>query len=112
MPPAAGRWRGRDSLIDFTSFSRVGPGLRRRLCRLRGGRRCAGLFGPLVRSEADIRTVLFDELLRYALDHRELVDALEWPVLLAVAHDGLGLRRPDAVERLRERGGIGGVDVD
>ncbi len=45
-------------------------------------------------------------------DHGELVDGLERTVLVAIRDDGLGLGGTDAVERLGERGGVGGVDVD
>src|SRR6186713_2282476 len=104
--PRAGR---RERLRAFTSPTAVGHALRRGLggfCHRRRGR------GGFVPTELDIRAVLVDELLRDALDHGELVDALERPVLLAVTDDGLGLRGTDSVQRLGERRGIGRVHVD
>jgi len=73
-------------------------------------RRCCSRV--LLRTQLDVRAVLVDEFLRDALDHGELIDALERAVLLAIADDCLGLGRTDAVQRLGKRRGIGGVDVD
>ena len=97
---------------DFTPLAAAGAGYAAGLAGLaarRGRRRLRRrLFGP----ELDVGAILVDELLRDAFDHGELIDGLERTVFVAVAHDGLGLRRADAVQRLGERRGIGGVDVD
>jgi hypothetical protein len=51
-------------------------------------------------------------LLADALDLAQIVDAAERAVLLAVCNDRLRAAQADALQLFRDRGGIGGVDVD
>src|SRR6478735_9015704 len=75
--PRSGRSR---SLRDFTPPGAVGHGLRGRFDWFGGGRGRGGRGRRLLAPETDVGAVLVDELLRDALDHGELVDALERPV--------------------------------
>src|SRR5262249_52361483 len=97
-PPSGSGWGFR---VGFRPG--VGPALR--------------LLGGLVRARgatlhAQILAVRFDDLARHVLHEREVVHRLERPVLVAIRDDRLGPCRADAVQLLRESGGIGGVDVD
>lgn len=84
---------------------------------LTGDRQLGRLLGSTAWPRSGFRAdrqsipVTFNRFKANAIDIGELIDRLEGAVLLAIAHDGFGLCRPNAVEfeQFRFRGGI---DVD
>ena len=68
-------------------------------------------LGGVAVAELDAVAVLLDGGKANALHCCQLIGTLERAVGIAVRNDGLRLGRADTVQRVGERGGIGGVDV-